>query len=419
VHLERLVRDRAAWRQRWSALMSKLGLEAELSVEAAKQIVEALVAEHSTLVLSEGQLNDRIAKLAKDVLDYEARVTEARSALASADDAADPKTLVLGLQQRLARAREAKQTFDSLAKQIAQAKTRRTRAEADLTKTDVARKELWALAGVTDDAAFGDVAERALRANELRKKQYDAERELRAHRGAWDEDAFFAALRAASPDALEAELGRRKDEIALLLDDARALDGEAAVLTSRLAAIRGSAEAADALAAVEAERGTFRADVERFAVLTVASTILENAIKQFERTHQSDLLAMASALFAEMTTGRFKRVAQRLEGELFVERANGDELFPDALSTGTKEQLFLALRLAYVQHYGRSAEPLPVVLDDVLVNFDDDRATATLRALSTFASSTQVLLFTCHAHLIALAESAGIDFARAEVPRVG
>jgi uncharacterized protein YhaN len=75
------------------------------------------------------------------------------------------------------------------------------------------------------------------------------------------------------------------------------------------------------------------------------------------------------------------------------------------------------LRLAYVQHYATTAEPLPVVLDDVLVNFDDERATATLRALAAFASTTQVLLFTCHDHLIALAERAKIDFVRAEIPK--
>jgi uncharacterized protein YhaN len=92
-----------------------------------------------------------------------------------------------------------------------------------------------------------------------------------------------------------------------------------------------------------------------------------------------------------------------------VERDDGVSLEPEALSTGTREQLYLAIRLAYVEHYGRRAEPLPIVLDDVLVNFDPSRTAATLEALASFAARTQVLLFTCHDHLADLARTRGVD----------
>src|SRR5205814_4803454 len=99
-------------------------------------------------------------------------------------------------------------------------------------------------------------------------------------------------------------------------------------------------------------------------------------------------------LFLAMTDGRFARVYQRLdEARTFVaERAAGGEVTPEGMSTGTREQLYLALRLAYVRHYCSYSEPLPLVLDDVLVNFDAARARATLQVLADFAKDTQVLL---------------------------
>jgi ABC-type ATPase involved in cell division len=83
---------------------------------------------------------------------------------------------------------------------------------------------------------------------------------------------------------------------------------------------------------------------------------------------------------------------------------NSRELTPDQLSTGTREQLFLAIRLAYVSQYAQQHEPLPMVLDDVLVNFDEARARAALQALLEFSRLNQIILLTCHRRTVELAQ---------------
>src|SRR5439155_27373394 len=112
-----------------------------------------------------------------------------------------------------------------------------------------------------------------------------------------------------------------------------------------------------------------------------------------------------SSLFLALTEGRYRRVYPRYddEGTFVAVRADGVEVTPAAMSTGTREQLWLAVRLAYVRQYCDTTEPLPLVLDDVLVNFDAARARATLSVLADFAKKTQVLMLTCHAHLCDLA----------------
>jgi uncharacterized protein YhaN len=87
-------------------------------------------------------------------------------------------------------------------------------------------------------------------------------------------------------------------------------------------------------------------------------------------------------------------------------RPDGTEVDVDGLSTATRDQLFLALRLATLEHHAAHTEPLPFVLDDILVEFDDDRARAALAALGELAGKTQVILFTHHSRLVELARDA-------------
>ena len=76
--------------------------------------------------------------------------------------------------------------------------------------------------------------------------------------------------------------------------------------------------------------------------------------------------------------------------------ATGKDKEPSQLSTGTREQLYLAIRLAYARHYCRENEPLPLVMDDVLVNFDDERSEAALDMLIELAQDIQLIFLTCH-----------------------
>ena len=89
---------------------------------------------------------------------------------------------------------------------------------------------------------------------------------------------------------------------------------------------------------------------------------------------------------------------------LYAQRANPPErVDPAGLSDGTRDQLFLALRLAGIEQHLEQREPMPLVVDDVLIHFDADRARATLECLAELSRRTQVLLFTHHAYLVELA----------------
>jgi len=118
------------------------------------------------------------------------------------------------------------------------------------------------------------------------------------------------------------------------------------------------------------------------------------------------MLGEVERLFRQLTLDRYVGVETKLDAQktLVVVEQNGSRKEPAALSTGTREQLYLAIRLAYITHYCRDVEPFLIVMDDVLVNFDDDRAVQTLRVLQEIAANVQILFLTCHQHVVQLVE---------------
>lgn len=75
------------------------------------------------------------------------------------------------------------------------------------------------------------------------------------------------------------------------------------------------------------------------------------------------------------------------------------------MSTGTADQLYLALRVASVEDYLEKADALPFVADDLFINFDDARAAAGFEVLGHLARKTQILFFTHHRHLVEIAQA--------------
>ncbi|MGQ0634239.1 MAG: AAA family ATPase [Planctomycetaceae bacterium] len=165
-----------------------------------------------------------------------------------------------------------------------------------------------------------------------------------------------------------------------------------------------------------------RAAACEWAAIETAAQSASSLRNEYERRHQPAALVRASQLLSRLTCGRFRRVWTPLgERRLVVEDEGGRQLNPAILSHGTREQLFLAVRLAVVDELARQGVSLPVILDDVFVNFDEHRAEAAVETLCEFASSgRQVIVLTCHPHLVRLFADHGIEVTRlpAHAPEV-
>jgi len=150
---------------------------------------------------------------------------------------------------------------------------------------------------------------------------------------------------------------------------------------------------------------------KQWQVLASSTQMLEMIRESYESKRQPETLKEASGYLERLTEGRYKRIWTRLTGEeLLVDNGGDETISVDKLSRGTREAVYLSLRMALVGVYARRGAAIPMVLDDVLVNFDGQRARAAAELLVDFSrNGYQILMFTCHDHMRDLFHSLGAD----------
>jgi uncharacterized protein YhaN len=222
--------------------------------------------------------------------------------------------------------------------------------------------------------------------------------------------------------------------------DTRLAEARAAVVEAGEAAVRAADRRRAAAAQVESaarDRSTEGVQLEiaeieqdleghlhRRRLLEKAAFLLEETRASFARDHQPAVLREASRWLARLTEGRYVSITTSIdEARLEVHDSDGMLWSPDRLSRGTREQVFLALRLALVRDLERHGVHLPVVIDDALVNFDDARALAAARVLVEFVGDEpgerQMLVLTCHAHVARIFTEAGASVRSLSDPTTG
>ena len=136
---------------------------------------------------------------------------------------------------------------------------------------------------------------------------------------------------------------------------------------------------------------------EEWSTLILAKTIMKKAVEKYEKERQPGVIKEAQSFFSKMTLGRYSRIYAPLdETKIYVEDKDGRRKDILELSRGTAEQLYLSLRFGFIREFSKRAESLPIVFDDILVNFDPERFQAACRAIKDLTKTNQILYFTCH-----------------------
>jgi uncharacterized protein YhaN len=146
-----------------------------------------------------------------------------------------------------------------------------------------------------------------------------------------------------------------------------------------------------------------REQAREWTKLTIAEDLLLRTRTKFEEERQPGVILHAQKFFGAITGQRYPRLYAPIgEQTVTVIDENGVSKQPSELSRGTREQLYLALRFGLIREFGERTECLPVVVDEVLVNFDPDRARRAAEAFVELSRTNQVLVFTCHPEMIDL-----------------
>ena len=206
-----------------------------------------------------------------------------------------------------------------------------------------------------------------------------------------------------APD-VEARAHEKEAEYASLQQQLESLHTQAGELRQRLSDGQKSHEL-DALKIQREQLQTrYRESMDRLAVLILSRRMLEESIRTWEGTRQPEVYKLASRLFSRMTNGRWTEIRVDKDGQLRIVDAVLTERAPIQLSLGTCQQMYLSLRIALLICAGDVGGPLPILADDILVNFDDSRRVGAIEALAELATHRQVVLFTCHREVVDLIE---------------
>ena len=231
-------------------------------------------------------------------------------------------------------------------------------------------------------------------------------------------ESLLAALEHAEHQTIEAEIERLEEEFRVVESEQQQTASDRGSIETQLQQIEGE----EASSRLRMERGQLieeiRAHASEWAKLTLAEALIDEARSKFERERQPDVIREAESFFRDTTGGRYDSVFSPLgEQSIYVTDSNGNSKQPSQLSRGTREQLFLSLRFGLVRELGRRNETLPVIVDEVLVNFDPERALRAASAFVRLAEDNQVLVFTCHPRTVDLFKEAAAT-AGAQEPEV-
>ena len=151
--------------------------------------------------------------------------------------------------------------------------------------------------------------------------------------------------------------------------------------------------------------------ISEWSVNAMCYTLLNKAMTIYEKERQPFVLKHAGRYLDKITEGRYIRVIKKAEGnKLVVETPEGLQKSVNALSRGTAEQLYLSMRLAFIKEYANRVGTLPIIVDDILVNFDPQRAKTTIRLLNEISKENQIIMFTCHPNTLDLCKKEIKDF---------
>ncbi|EMI55793.1 ATP-binding protein [Rhodopirellula sallentina] len=281
-----------------------------------------------------------------------------------------------------------------------------------IERAEQQRRALWAKCGVATAEQFYQIVDRKSLLAQLMEERDSVDKQIRTMIGT---SVQYEDVEREIEGAKASDLERRWDSLTTRMTETEARIASMQTAQGELAASMKQLGDDDRLMTARLELGCVERKLDKLArrwqTLATASCLLEDVCGTFERERQPETLREASSFLNQLTDGKYTRIWTPLgTNQLKIDDNDGKALPLEVLSRGTGEAVFIALRLSLAAAYARRGVMLPLVLDDVLVNFDGERAEHAARTLQTFAElGHQVMMFTCHDHIVEIFHQIGVE----------
>jgi DNA repair exonuclease SbcCD ATPase subunit len=401
--LAELDRQEAEWRSQWNEAAGAIGLREDAldeEADAALGTWQAVPALEASLK----ELEHRVGRMQQDWEAFEAAAGALCEAVAPDLGDAPPLSASAGLRERLVEARQAATRRAGLVATLAALEDKANERRRQEQLNDSELDELCKAAGAADRDALGALAGRIEHGASLADRLAQERKALTEGADGLGEAELRAELAEHDPDSLSArlqEFAERQEEVEARLGEAIRI---ATLANAQLEEIETRTGAASAAQDEQNALAEITDIIETWTGIAAAERLLSAAIEAYRAQHQNPLLDRVSQTFAIATGGGFTGIALDYDDadshRIVAVRPDGARLAIAALSEGTADQLFLALRIATIEDHAHRARPLPFVADDLFVTFDDSRTKAGLTLLAELGRTTQTIVFTHHQHVV-------------------
>ncbi|MCD2452780.1 AAA family ATPase [Methylicorpusculum oleiharenae] len=395
--------EESRWSKAWSTTLAKTGLPpdsdigtTEGALELIEQIAEKLEKMRQIQV-------ERIDTMNADLKEFSIEGNRLAQIIAAELKDQPAEQIAQTLANRLDRARESFTESSRLKEALRIANSQVLEAKESSQTAMASLKPLMEKAGVDTTALLNEAIGRSDEQRRLNAALAEAKAALLSGGDGLIREQLEAEIDAANLVQLAAELTRINDEIADAVQQQTTLSADRANALGVLSEIGGS----DAATQAEAQRQEALAQMsdvaERYVKVFTAGRLLRWSIDRYREEKQGPLLQRAGAIFSTLTSGSFTKLILDFEREPMVLeglRSDGTLVGISGMSDGTRDQLYLALRLAALEMHLEQAMPLPFIADDLFINYDDVRSKAGFEALKALSEQTQVIFLSHHDHLI-------------------
>lgn len=404
------------WQEKWDKALDRYGFDPDLQPKFTLEIIEKIVGclgKNKEALDFQKRIDgiDRDREIfAKDV-DAVVKVINGENAEKSHRiDSGDGEheQVVLRLQATLKNARQAE---ERLARLVEEEKRINLKLRTDRQQRGILGEQLQELlqrCGCKKTGEVGELVSRSVERQRLKGKISDCNDTLSRLSDGVDMDDLYRQAKNVDYDTLDLRIGELKNHYELIISPELAVvNQEIGEKKNQMRSMDGSAKAAELTDKMAQSAAGINRMVRQYGQVKLATYLLDREVERYREEHQDPVLAIAGEIFAEITIGSFLNLRTDIndKGEpvLVGVRADKTRLEVSGMSSGTRDQLFLSLRLATLHHRLLTAEPMPFIVDDILINFDKERTMATLKVMADLSEKNQIILFTHHQEVVELA----------------
>ncbi|KAF3999691.1 YhaN family protein [Glaciimonas immobilis] len=393
----------AQWNRSWLATLDKARLPPDSNVGSAKGALELIAALEDKLNRMREIRVNRIEAMNDDLAEFDGQARKLAEQLDATLVSQSGAAIAQALAVRLLKAREAQKDSVRLKTALRLAQEQVIAAKESIKSADAQLQPLLERARVDTTDQLADCIARSALKKVCQNTLANAVENFLAGGDGLTRDRIEGELAEVDIAEIGTELTHIQAALSSAVERQGLLSAEHANAVRSLAEMTGSDDAATAEARRQEALAQMTDAAERYVRVCTAVRLLKWSIERYREQKQGPMLARASALFSKLTLGAFKKLHVDFERETLTlegQRDTGQLVGIAAMSDGTRDQLYFALRLAALELHLDQALALPFIADDLFINYDDDRAKAGLEALKELSTKTQVIFLSHHAHLV-------------------